>query len=119
MFKGFVESFLPCFVRSCLGVLSSAATVRAAVGVTGGLALALAMMQAGREAAPRAVRECRRTTCAARCANMSAFGIARSSFLSWARTAARSQWPVTMFRIGRPGRPRGPPPPLPVREGAV
>ena len=62
MFKGFVESFSPCFVRSCLGVLSSEATVRAAVGVTRGLAAALAMMQAGREAAPDAFRECRRTT---------------------------------------------------------
>jgi hypothetical protein len=90
MFKGFVESFSPCLVRSCLGVLSSAATVRAAVGVTGGLALALAMMQAGREAAAGPFREWRRTTCAARCANMSAFRIARSSILSWARTASRS-----------------------------
>jgi hypothetical protein len=82
MFKGFVESLSPCFVGLCLGVLSSEATVRAAVGVTGGLALALVMMQAGSTAAPGAFRECRRTTCAARCANMSAFRMDRSSFLS-------------------------------------
>ena len=66
------------------------ATVRAAVRVTGGLALALAMMHAGMETAPGAFRECTRITCAARSENMSTFRTQRSSLRNWARTAARS-----------------------------
>ena len=82
--KGFVDG-----VASVRRGWSSDATVRVAAGLRRGRAAALAMMHAGREAA-EAFRECRRTTCAARCANMSAFRIARSSFRSWARTASRS-----------------------------
>ncbi len=67
----------------------SEASFRAAMAVTGGRTLALAMMQAGMEAAVP-LRKFTRMTCADRCANMSAFRMRRSSFLSWARTASRS-----------------------------
>ena len=72
------------------GWSSEAKVCVAAVGLMRGLALALARMQAGRKAAPRAVRECRRTTCAARSASMSRFRMHLSSFRNWARTASRS-----------------------------
>jgi hypothetical protein len=69
---------------------SSEAKVRVAAGVRRGGALARARMQAGREAGPVALRECTRTTCAARSASMSRFRMDLSSLRSWARTASRS-----------------------------
>jgi hypothetical protein len=62
------------------------AAVRAAAAVTD----CLPLLDAGVEIAPVAAFECRRITCATRRANISTFRIHRSSFRSWARTAARS-----------------------------